>query len=93
MEGVSVCVCASVSGISYAFLLLYSDVIQIDKTAEYFRLLYDVKGRFTIHRITSEEAKVRMMKTCAHFCTCVCCVWFLCWKLLACVSALQKDIH
>lgn len=35
-----------------------TDVIQIDKTAEYFRLLYDIKGRFTIHRITSEEAKV-----------------------------------
>lgn len=44
-------------------LSLLADVIQIDKTAEYFRLLYDVKGRFTIHRITSEEAKVRKMHT------------------------------
>ena len=35
-----------------------ADVIQIDKTAEFFRLMYDVKGRFTIHRITSEESKV-----------------------------------
>lgn len=34
------------------------DVITIEKTGEHFRLIYDVKGRFTIHRISSEEAKV-----------------------------------
>lgn len=34
------------------------DVITIEKTGEYFRLMYDVKGRFTVHRITAEEAKV-----------------------------------
>jgi len=34
------------------------DVISIQKTSEHFRLIYDVKGRFTIHRITPEEAKV-----------------------------------
>jgi len=33
-------------------------VISIQKTGEHFRLIYDVKGRFTIHRITPEEAKV-----------------------------------
>ena len=30
----------------------------IEKTSEQFRLLYDVKGRFCVHRITPEEAKV-----------------------------------
>lgn len=35
-----------------------SDVISIEKTGEHFRLIYDVKGRFTVHRITAEEAKV-----------------------------------
>lgn len=35
-----------------------SDVISINKTGEHFRLLYDVKGRFTVHRISPEEAKV-----------------------------------
>ena len=40
----------------YAFHI--SDVISIDKTNENFRLLYDVKGRFTVHRIQKEEAKV-----------------------------------
>jgi len=34
------------------------DVIQIDRTNENFRILYDTKGRFAIHRITPEEAKV-----------------------------------
>lgn len=38
--------------------LILSDVVTIDKTGEYFRLIYNVKGRFTIHRITAEEAKV-----------------------------------
>jgi len=33
-------------------------VITIEKTGEFFRLIYDVKGRFTTHRITAEEAKV-----------------------------------
>jgi hypothetical protein len=36
----------------------FADVVTIEKTGEYFRLIYDVKGRFAIHRITSEEAKV-----------------------------------
>ena len=36
------------------------DVITIDKTGEFFRLVYDVKGRFAIHRITAEEAQVKI---------------------------------
>ena len=30
----------------------FMDTISIDKTDEHFRILYDVKGRFTVHRIT-----------------------------------------
>jgi small subunit ribosomal protein S4e len=37
-----------------------ADVIHIAKTDEYFRLLYDSKGRFVTHRITAEEGKVRI---------------------------------
>jgi ribosomal protein S4E len=37
----------------------HSDVITIERTAENFRLIYDVKGRFAVHRITPEEAKVQ----------------------------------
>ena len=40
------------------FFFCVLDVVSIEKTGENFRLLYDVKGRFTVHRITGEEAKV-----------------------------------
>uniref|UniRef100_A0A7S2ZFM7 40S ribosomal protein S4 n=1 Tax=Rhodosorus marinus TaxID=101924 RepID=A0A7S2ZFM7_9RHOD len=38
------------------------DVIHIERTNETFRLLYDVKGRFKLHRITTEEAKYKLCK-------------------------------
>ena len=38
------------------------DVVQIEKTSENFRVIYDVKGRFTVHRITSQEAKYKLCK-------------------------------
>ncbi|XP_048518686.1 40S ribosomal protein S4 [Dendroctonus ponderosae] len=40
----------------------FMDVVTIEKTGEFFRLIYDVKGRFTIHRITAEEAKYKLCK-------------------------------
>jgi len=40
----------------------FQDVITIEKSGEHFRLLYDVKGRFTIHRITPEEASYKLLK-------------------------------
>ncbi|KAI3657804.1 hypothetical protein MP638_001943 [Amoeboaphelidium occidentale] len=40
----------------------FMDVISIDKTGEHFRLIYDVKGRFTVHRITAEEAQYKLCK-------------------------------
>ncbi|KAI6164691.1 ribosomal family S4e-domain-containing protein [Pisolithus thermaeus] len=40
----------------------FMDTISIEKTGEHFRLLYDVKGRFTIHRITPEEASYKLLK-------------------------------
>ena len=51
-------ICFSVSSLS--------DVVTIDKTAENFRLLYDVKGRFTVHRMMTEEAKVCSFHTTIH---------------------------
>lgn len=41
-----------------------TDVITIDKTGENFRLMFDVKGRFTVHRISNEEAKARLCTVC-----------------------------
>jgi len=38
------------------------DTMSIDATDEYFRMLYDTKGRFTLHRITKEEAKYKICR-------------------------------
>lgn len=38
------------------------DVVFIGKANEYFRLLYDVKGRFVPHRITKEESEYKLCK-------------------------------
>lgn len=40
----------------------FMDVITIEKTGENFRLIYDVKGRFAVHRISAEEAKYKLCK-------------------------------
>ena len=40
----------------------FMDVIDIDKTDEHFRLVYDTKGRFVVHRISREEASYKLCK-------------------------------
>jgi small subunit ribosomal protein S4e len=40
----------------------FMDVISIDKTGEHFRLVYDVKGRFAIHRVEQAEAEYKLGK-------------------------------
>lgn len=40
----------------------FQDVISMDKTGESFRLLFDVKGRFVAHRISTEEAQYKLCK-------------------------------
>ncbi|PVH19760.1 40S ribosomal protein S4-B [Candidozyma haemuli] len=40
----------------------FMDVITLEATNENFRLVYDVKGRFTVHRITAEEASYKLGK-------------------------------
>ncbi|KYQ90961.1 40S ribosomal protein S4 [Tieghemostelium lacteum] len=40
----------------------FMDVVQIKETKEDFRLLYDPKGRFTLQRITPEEAKFKLAR-------------------------------
>ncbi|RCI07394.1 hypothetical protein L249_1368 [Ophiocordyceps polyrhachis-furcata BCC 54312] len=40
----------------------FMDVITIEKTGENFRLVYDTKGRFTVHRIQAEEAEYKLGK-------------------------------
>jgi small subunit ribosomal protein S4e len=40
----------------------FQDVISIAKTEEQFRLLYDVKGHYILHRITKEEAGYKLCR-------------------------------
>jgi len=40
----------------------FQDVIGIEKTGENFRLVYDTKGRFAVHRITAEESEYKLGK-------------------------------
>jgi small subunit ribosomal protein S4e len=40
----------------------FMDVISIDKTDEHFRLIYDQKGRFVVHRITALESQYKLCK-------------------------------
>jgi len=40
----------------------FQDVITIPKTDEQFRLLYDPKGRFVLHRISKEEAAYKLLR-------------------------------
>jgi small subunit ribosomal protein S4e len=40
----------------------FMDVISIEKTDEKFRLLYDHKGRFSVHRISNEEANFKLCR-------------------------------
>jgi small subunit ribosomal protein S4e len=40
----------------------FMDVISIEKTGENFRLIYDTKGRFTVHRIEDAEASYKLGK-------------------------------
>jgi len=40
----------------------FMDVVSIERTNEHFRLLYNVKGRFALHRIKPEEAGYKLAK-------------------------------
>lgn len=40
----------------------FMDVVQIEKTNENFRLLWDTRGRFALHRITKDEAQYKLCR-------------------------------
>jgi len=40
----------------------FMDVVQIEKTKENFRLLYDTKGKFVLHKIQKEEATYKLCR-------------------------------
>ena len=40
----------------------FMDVVEIEKTKENFRLLYDTKARFVLHKIAKEEASYKLCR-------------------------------
>merc|ERR1739845_197976 len=40
----------------------FMDVVQIEKTKENFRLLYDTKSRFVLHKVAKEEADYKLCR-------------------------------
>jgi len=40
----------------------FMDVVEIEQTEDRFRLLYDVKGRFALHRISKEETNFKLVR-------------------------------
>jgi small subunit ribosomal protein S4e len=38
----------------------FMDVVTIKKTNDYFRILFDTKGRFLIHKISKKESSVKL---------------------------------
>jgi len=40
----------------------FMDVVEIDQTDDRFRLLYDVKGRFALHRISKDETTYKLCR-------------------------------
>ncbi|KAM3588857.1 40S ribosomal protein S4 [Umbelopsis sp. WA50703] len=45
-----------------AFPIGFMDVLRIDKVGEHFRVLPDIKGRYTVHRISEEETGYKLCK-------------------------------
>lgn len=40
----------------------WADVISIDKSGDFIRLLYDTKGRFVLHRLSEEEVTFKLAR-------------------------------
>merc|ERR1719484_447655 len=40
----------------------FMDVVSIEKTKENFRLLYDTKGKFKLHKVAREEASYKLCR-------------------------------
>ena len=46
----------------HRFPLGFMDVVSIEKTGEFFRMLYDIKGRYIAHKIDGKEAVFKLCK-------------------------------
>ena len=46
----------------YRFPIGVMDVLEIPETKEHFRILYTLKGKFMVHKISAEESKIKPVK-------------------------------
>lgn len=44
----------------------FNDVVTITKSGDSYRLLYDMKGRFVLHKLDAAEAKFKLCKVIRH---------------------------
>jgi len=66
-ECIQICMerCVKVDGkvrTDYNYPAGFMDVVELEKSGDAFRLLYDTKGRFVLHRISKEEKKYKLCK-------------------------------
>jgi len=40
----------------------FMDVVTIKKTNDFFRILFDTKGRYVVHKVTKKESKYKLLK-------------------------------
>jgi len=40
----------------------FMDIVSMEKSNEHYRLLFDTKGRFVLHRVSEDEAKFKLLK-------------------------------
>merc|ERR1712232_483409 len=45
----------------------FMDIVELDKCGDRFRLLFDVKGRFVLHRVSKEEGSFKLCKVLKTF--------------------------
>lgn len=66
-ESMQICMerCVKIDGkvrTDHKFPAGYMDIIELEKSGDRFRLLFDIKGRFVLHRVDREEASYKLCR-------------------------------
>lgn len=66
-EAIQICMerCVKVDGkvrTDHCFPAGFMDVVELEKSGDAFRLMFDIKGRFVLHRISKEEKSFKLCK-------------------------------
>lgn len=67
MECIQICMerCVKVDGkvrTDHNFPAGFMDIVELEKCGDAFRLMYDTKGRFVLHRVSNDEKKYKLCK-------------------------------